>query len=122
MIAYIPKNESTECVLVASKQTVLAVYVEKTKHIFMSRKQNAGKHQNIHTENVSFVSVAKLKYVGTTVKIKIKYMKKFRADNSGNACYQSVKNLPSSNLLSKNINIKVYRTIILPFENCDHMG
>jgi hypothetical protein len=49
-------------------------------------------------------------------------MKKFRADNSGNACYQSVQNLPSSNLLSKNINIKVYRTIILPVENCALLG
>ena len=33
---------------------------------------------------------------------------------SGNACYHSVQNLLSSNLLSKNIKIKIYRTIILP--------
>ena len=33
---------------------------------------------------------------------------------SGNACRHSVQNLLSSSLLSKNINIKVYRTIILP--------
>ena len=33
---------------------------------------------------------------------------------SGNACYHSVQNLLSSRLLSKNLNIKVYRTIILP--------
>jgi len=33
---------------------------------------------------------------------------------SGNACYHSVLNLVSSNLLSKNIKIKMYRTIILP--------
>jgi len=33
---------------------------------------------------------------------------------SGNACYHSVQNLLSSNLLSKNLKIKVYRTIILP--------
>jgi hypothetical protein len=33
---------------------------------------------------------------------------------SGNACYLSVQNLLSSSLLSKNIKIKVYRTIILP--------
>jgi hypothetical protein len=33
---------------------------------------------------------------------------------SGNACYLSVQNLLSSSLLSKNINIKIYRTIILP--------
>jgi hypothetical protein len=32
---------------------------------------------------------------------------------SENACYNSVQNLPSSSLVSKNIKIKVHRTIIL---------
>jgi hypothetical protein len=32
----------------------------------------------------------------------------------GNACYNSVQNLLYSILLSKNLNIKIYRTIILP--------
>jgi len=34
---------------------------------------------------------------------------------SGNICYHSVQNLLSSILLSKNLKIKVYRTIALPF-------
>ena len=33
---------------------------------------------------------------------------------SGNACYHLVQNLLSCRLLSKNIKIKIYRTIILP--------
>ena len=33
---------------------------------------------------------------------------------SGNACYHSVQNLLSSRLLSKNLKIKIYRTVILP--------
>ena len=33
---------------------------------------------------------------------------------SGNACYHSVQNLLSSRLLTKNLKIKIYRTIILP--------
>ena len=33
---------------------------------------------------------------------------------SGNACCHSVQNLLSSRLLSKNLKIKIYRTIILP--------
>jgi hypothetical protein len=32
----------------------------------------------------------------------------------GNACYHSVQNLLSSRLLSKNLKIKIFRTIILP--------
>jgi len=33
--------------------------------------------------------------------------------NSGNVCNNSVQNLLSSSLLSKNLKIKIYRTIIL---------
>jgi hypothetical protein len=33
---------------------------------------------------------------------------------SRNACFHSVQNLLSSSLLSKNVKIKIYRTIILP--------
>jgi hypothetical protein len=34
--------------------------------------------------------------------------------NSGNACYHSVQNLLPSRLLSKNLKIRIYKTIILP--------
>jgi hypothetical protein len=34
--------------------------------------------------------------------------------NSGNACYHSVQSLLSSSLLSRNVKVKIYKTIILP--------
>jgi hypothetical protein len=34
--------------------------------------------------------------------------------NSGNVCYHSVQNLLSSRLLSKNVKIRIYKTILLP--------
>jgi hypothetical protein len=34
--------------------------------------------------------------------------------NSGNACYHSVQSLLSSHLLSRNVKVKIYKTIILP--------
>jgi hypothetical protein len=34
--------------------------------------------------------------------------------NSGNACYHSVQSLLSSRLFSKNLKIRIYKTIILP--------
>jgi hypothetical protein len=37
-----------------------------------------------------------------------------RRMNSGNACYHSVQNLLPSRLLSKNIKIRIYKTITLP--------
>jgi hypothetical protein len=33
--------------------------------------------------------------------------------NSGNACYHSVQNLLASRLLSKNVKVRIYKTIIL---------
>jgi hypothetical protein len=33
--------------------------------------------------------------------------------NSGNACYHSVQSLLSSRLLSRNVKVKIYKTIIL---------
>jgi hypothetical protein len=35
--------------------------------------------------------------------------------SSGNSCYHSVQNLLSSSIVSKNLNIKIYKNIILPF-------
>jgi hypothetical protein len=35
--------------------------------------------------------------------------------NSGNAYYYSVENLLSSRLITRNLKIKIYKTVILPF-------
>jgi hypothetical protein len=53
--------------------------------------------------------VEEFKYFGTTFQEAIKSRLK-----SGNACHNLVQNLLSSSLLAKNIQIKIYRTIILP--------
>jgi hypothetical protein len=34
--------------------------------------------------------------------------------NSGNACYHSIRDLLSSRLLSRNVKVRIYKTIILP--------
>ena len=54
-------------------------------------------------------------YFGTTLTIKNSIREEIKCRlRSGNACYHSVQNLLSSMLLSKNLKIKVYKTIILP--------
>ena len=76
--------------------------------------QNAGRSHNIKTYNSSFERVEQFKYLGTTVTYKNSIQEEIKSGlKSGNACYHSVQNLLTSRLLSKNLKIKIYRTIIL---------
>jgi len=80
----------------------------------MSRDQNAERSHSLKVDNSSIESVEVFKYLGTTlinqnfIQEEIKSRLKL-----GNACYYSVQNLLSSSLLSKNLKIKIYITIIL---------
>jgi len=59
--------------------------------------------------------VEEFKYLGTTLTNQNSIAEEIKSRlKSGNACYHSVQNLLSSGLLSKNLKIKIYRTIILP--------
>ena len=56
----------------------------------------------------------RFKYLGTTVTNHHSMHEEIKSRmKSGNA-YHSVQNLLSSSLIFKNINIKIYRTVILP--------
>jgi hypothetical protein len=59
--------------------------------------------------------VSQFKYWGTTVTNRNLIQDQIkRRLNSGNVCYHSVQTLLSSRLLSKNIKIRIYKTVILP--------
>ena len=56
-----------------------------------------------------------LKYLGTTLTNQNPIQEEIKSRlKSGNACNHSVQNLLSSSLLSKNLKVKIYRTIVLP--------
>jgi hypothetical protein len=80
----------------------------------MSRDGNAGRGHSVMTDNSSIERVEEFKYLGkmltdqNSIQEKIKSRLKLE-----NASYHSVQNLLSSRLLSKNLKIKIYRTIIL---------
>jgi hypothetical protein len=60
-------------------------------------------------------NVVQFRYLGTTITNQNLIQEEIkRRLNSGNACYHSIQNLLSSRLLSKNIKIRIYKTIILP--------
>jgi hypothetical protein len=87
---------------------------EKTKYMLMSRKK-AGQKHGIKIANRSFEVVAKFKYFGTTLTHQNCMQEEIKSRlNSGNACYHSVQSLLSSRLLSRNVEVKIYKTIILP--------
>jgi hypothetical protein len=80
----------------------------------MSYHQNAGHNHNIKIANRFFENMAQFKHLGTTVTNQDLIQEEIkRRLNLGNACYHSVQNLLSS-LLSKNAEIRIYKTIILP--------
>jgi hypothetical protein len=83
--------------------------------MLVSRCQKAGQRQRIKIGNMSFESVAKFKYPGTTLTDQNCIHEEIKNRlNSGNACYHSVQSLLSSRLLSRYVKVKIYKTIIPP--------
>jgi hypothetical protein len=108
-------KEKTEPLLGVSRYICLVLNAEKTKYVIIPCHPNLGQNQKVRTANEYLEKVAKFKYLGTTLTNQndIHDGNKSRL-NSGNACYYSVQNLSSSHLISKNLKIKIYKTVILP--------
>jgi len=69
----------------------------------------------VRTDNSTFERVEEFKYLGTTATNQNSIAEEIKSSlKSGNTCYHSVQNLLYSRLLSKNLKIKIYRTVILP--------
>ena len=108
-------KENAEALVVATKEIGLEVNADKTKYMFMSRNQNAGRGHSMKNDNSSFERVDEFKYLGTTLTNQNSIQEEIKSRlKSGNACYHTVQNILSSGLLSKNLKIKIYKTIILP--------
>ncbi|KAJ4441575.1 hypothetical protein ANN_11431 [Periplaneta americana] len=108
-------RENTGILLEASKAIGLEVNPEKTKYMIMSRDQNIVRNGNIKIGDLTFEGVEKFNYLGATVtNINDTREEIKRRINMGNACYYSVEKLLSSSLLSKNLKVRIYKTVILP--------
>jgi hypothetical protein len=82
--------------------------------MLLSRHQNVGQNRDIKIANRLFENVSHFKYLGMTVTNQNLIQEEIkRRLNSSNACYHSGQNRLSSRLLSKNLRIGMYKTIIL---------
>jgi hypothetical protein len=99
----------------AAYNTYLETWYEETKYMLLFCHQNAGQNHDLKVANRCLENVAQFRYSGTTVTDQnlIQEEIKRRLD-SDNACYHPVHNLLSSRPLSKNVKIRIYKTIILP--------
>ncbi|PNF42445.1 hypothetical protein B7P43_G09360 [Cryptotermes secundus] len=83
--------------------------------MLLCRHQNAAQNHDIEIANRCSENVAQFIYLRTTltnqnlIREEIK-----RRLNSGSTCYHSLENIFSSRLLSKNIKIMIYETVIFP--------
>ena len=94
-----------------AKETGLEVNADKTKYVFMSRDQNAGRSYSMKIDNSSIERVEEFKYLGTTLANQNCIQEEIKSRlKLGNAYYYLVQNLLSSSLLSKELKIKIYRT------------
>src|SRR5215470_8129366 len=108
-------KENSEALVVATEEIGLEVNADKTKYMVMSRDRNAGRDDSVKIDNSSIERVEEFKYLGTTLTDQNSIQEEIKSRlKLGNACYHSVQNLLSSRLPSKNLKIKIYRTIILP--------
>ena len=81
----------------------------------ISQEQTAGLSHNMKIDNSSIERLEEFKYLGKKLTNQNSIQEEIKSRlKSVNACYHSVQNLLSSSLLSKNLKIKIYRTIILP--------
>ncbi|KAJ4452256.1 hypothetical protein ANN_03774 [Periplaneta americana] len=117
MLAENPQTirENKEILLEASKEIGSEVNPKKTKYMIMSRDQNIVRNGNIKIGNLSFEEVKKFKYLeATETNINNTRKEIKRKINMENACYNSVTKLLLSSMLSKNLKVGIYKTIILP--------
>jgi hypothetical protein len=108
-------KKSMETLIDASKEVGLEINVGKTKCILLPCNQHAGQNRDIKIVDLLFENVSQFRYLVTVLTYKNLIQEEItRILTSGNACYCLVQNLLSFRLLSKNIKIRICKTMILP--------
>jgi len=102
-------KEIAEALVAATREIGLEISADKTKYMFMSRDQNAGRNHSVRINNSTFEKVEEFKYLGTTLTHQNSIPEEIKSGlRLGSACYHSLQNLLSSRFLYKNLKIKIY--------------
>jgi hypothetical protein len=108
-------QKKTNALLDASKKVGMEVNTEKISYMLMSLCTKERQKHSIKIANRSFQGVAKLKNLGTPPTDQNCMQGEIWSRlNSGNTFYHWVQSVLSSRLLSRNVKVKIYKTIILP--------
>jgi hypothetical protein len=99
-------KKNAETLIDPSKEVGLEINVEKTKYMLLSRQQNVGQNRDTKIASRSFENVSQFKYLETTVINQNLIQEEIKR--------RLIPGLLSSRLLSKNLKIRIYKTIILP--------
>jgi len=108
-------KENTEASVFLSNEIGLELKDEKTMYMVMSWDQHAVQNHNIYAGNKSVERVEYFSYLGSSLTNQSSFHEEMKCRLlSRNTCYCLVQNLSSSRLLSKNMKVQIYGTIILP--------
>ncbi|KAJ4446760.1 hypothetical protein ANN_13457 [Periplaneta americana] len=90
------------------------INTKKSKFTSITIRQN-DRVKEVKMRTYKFEKVEKFKYLGATVTNRNDTREEIKHRiNMGNACYYSVEKILSSSLLSKNLKVRIYKTVILP--------
>jgi hypothetical protein len=108
-------KENTEALLDASQEVGVEVNLEKISMCLMSHSQKIGQKHSKKIAKRSSEDVVKFTYLRTTLTDQNFMLEEIKSRiNSGKVCYHSVQSLLSSCLLSRNLKVKICKTIIPP--------
>jgi hypothetical protein len=104
-------QKKAEILVAGSKEIGLEVNADRTKYMVMSRDQNAARSHSIKNDSRFFDRLEGFKCLRTIFTNENSTQEEIKS-RLKTACHNSVQNLGSTSLLSKNMKIKIYRTII----------
>jgi hypothetical protein len=93
----------------------LRIHRDKTMYMLSSRKSSSGQDRNIIINGATYKKCSSFKYLGSLITEDNNMKEEIRSRIAGgNRCYLALQRIFKARSLSKNLKLKVYRTIVRP--------